>query len=119
MSRSELAVLSCLRDSAQLSTLPAWCRGELSTAADLIDQLRKRVAEVEDKRDLNARMLTEELTRNEHLEAKLALAEQLLREARGYIDDSYGPYQDICSRIDAAIDASGHDSLPPHKGGVD
>lgn len=40
-------VTSCLRDSAQLSTLPAWARGEMSTAADALDELRAKVAALE------------------------------------------------------------------------
>lgn len=64
--RSIAAVQSCLRDSAQLSTLPKWCRGELSTAADLIDELQSDLAAA--------------IARAEALGAKLAAMGQDARE---------------------------------------
>lgn len=93
----------------------------IHSARKEFDQLRQRVAEAEQViLSYNSDYIDMKHRADEQAEAKLALAEQLLREASPMIDDYsnilYSEYSDyeksgaagaLSGRIAAAIDASG------------
>lgn len=118
MIRSELAVLSSLRDSAQLSTLPAWCRSELSTAADLIDQLRKRLAEVE----LLNRQLRQDFDNAAwEAESKLAETDRIIRRLWSLMGPKTPPCCEGCTfewiealkELRAYLGSDAYPAVPP------